>query len=200
MQHTGAEAPYAVVEREEYTYFISPNRGQNDIDTKRDALVLAADEAHIKVAFSFGLAGSVKLNVLEEAVDSLMATIPLMIANSKRTLAESQIERKLSQLYDVKKANLTILDLPDYFWEHPQHEKVLEMAHTYCMTRSRIKILNEKVEHVKDVIQVKMDDLKHKHSIRLESIIVALILIEVTFGCVDHKDQIAALFRAVFGG
>jgi uncharacterized Rmd1/YagE family protein len=48
-----------------------------------------------------------------------------------------------------------------------------------------------------DVIHVKMDDLRHKHSIRLERIIVALILIEVTFGCVDHADQIAALARSL---
>ena len=74
------------------------------------------------------------------------------------------------------------------------------MAHTYCMTRSRIKILNEKVEHIKDVIEVKMDDLKHKHSIRLERIIVALILIEVTFGCVDHWDQIMSMVSSIGGG
>jgi uncharacterized Rmd1/YagE family protein len=136
---------HAAAEREEYTYFVS-NNNQNDIDIKRDALVLAAEDAHIKVlactmvccqvsnswltfvncvsqvAFSFGLAGSVKLNVLEEAVDHLMSMTPVMI--TKHTLAESQIERQLNQLYEVRKANLTILDLPDYFWEHPQHEKV----------------------------------------------------------------------------
>jgi hypothetical protein len=43
---------------------------------------------------------------------------------TRRSLAEAAIEKKLAMLYDVKKSNLTILELPDYFWDHPQHEKV----------------------------------------------------------------------------
>jgi uncharacterized Rmd1/YagE family protein len=56
--------------------------------------------------------------------------------------------------------------------------------------QSRIKILNEKVEHVKGVVSTLMDDLKHKDSIRLERIIVALICIEVLFGVTDHWEQL----------
>ena len=71
--------------------------------------------------------------MLEEAVDSLMNTIPSMI--TRRSLAEAAIEKKLAMLYDVKKSNLTILELPDYFWENPQHEKVRLPACMHSMLR-----------------------------------------------------------------
>lgn len=48
--------------------------------------------------------------MLEEAVDALMNTIPSMI--TRGSLAEAAIEKKLAMLYDVKKSNLTILELP----------------------------------------------------------------------------------------
>jgi uncharacterized Rmd1/YagE family protein len=51
---------YPVVEMEEYSWMFGPT---NDVDTKRDSLVLAQDDPHIQVAFSFGLAGSVKVVV-----------------------------------------------------------------------------------------------------------------------------------------
>jgi uncharacterized Rmd1/YagE family protein len=50
-------------------------------------------------------------------VETLMNTLPGQI--TRGSLDKSNITRRLNQLYDVKKANLTILDLPDYFWVRP---------------------------------------------------------------------------------
>jgi hypothetical protein len=54
----GSHPRSPVVEMEEYSWTLGPT---NDVDTKRDSLVLAQDDPHIQVAFSFGLAGSVKV-------------------------------------------------------------------------------------------------------------------------------------------
>ncbi len=104
---------------------------------------MTQDDPNLKVAFSFGLAGSVKLNILEEGVDTLMEQLPQTITK----IDQGVINRIRDRLYDVKKANLTINETPEYFWDVPQHEKLFEMAHAYCLTKSRIKLLNEKVMH-----------------------------------------------------
>jgi uncharacterized Rmd1/YagE family protein len=62
----------------------------------------------------------------------------------------------------------------------------LTLTLCFLTPHGRIKILDEKVTHVKSVINTLIDDLKHQHSIRLERIIIFLIMIEVMFGTIDH--------------
>lgn len=102
--------------------------------------------------------------------------------------------------------NLRVIELPDYFWENPQQENLLNMCKAYCGTATRVKILDEKVEYVKGIITTHRDNLNHQHSLRLERIIAGLICIEIFFHLLDHNfyrdDIIAAInrrFKTSFG-
>eukprot|EP00455_Lapot_gusevi_P022403 TRINITY_DN2331_c0_g1_i4.p1 TRINITY_DN2331_c0_g1~~TRINITY_DN2331_c0_g1_i4.p1 ORF type:complete len:134 (-),score=22.44 TRINITY_DN2331_c0_g1_i4:53-454(-) len=114
---------------------------------------------------------------------------------SGRRVQQENLVRRLELLYQVRNTNLIISEQPDYFWEHPQEEKLLEMAHAYCSTKARVQQINEKVEHFQDLLDTLKDDIKHRQSLRLERVIVALILIEVIFGLIDHQD----LFISILG-
>ena len=171
------------LEFENYTYRIGE---VNTIDLKRDSLVLQKDDYSTRLSYSFALAASVRLNMNELILEEIIHEIPsLSMANSKN-LKKKFLISALDQVRELKMSNLSILDVPDYFWEHPTSEKLHEMVQGYCSISPRIRLLNEKIDHVWNLIQMQLDDMKHAHSIQLEEIIIALISVEVYFVIYDH--------------
>lgn len=81
-----------------------------------------------------------------------------------------------------------VLDTPEFFWEYPELEPLYTMTANYLDVRSRVEILNKRLDIIHDLFEVLGTELNHLHSNRLEMTIILLIVIEV----------LIALLRDVF--
>jgi uncharacterized Rmd1/YagE family protein len=156
------------------------------IGIKDDVIFLASDDVMEKLAISHGIAQSVKLQEFEIRAQSTIEDtvhIPKNIAQSGKTyLSRKQISKMRGNLYLVKSdINLRydLLDTPEFFWEYPEVERPYELMAKYLDVRSRIEILNKKLEVIHELFSMLADEQNHKHAFALEWIIILLIAIEI---------------------
>lgn len=146
------------------------------------------DVSKEKLAFSNGLADSVKLGVLEAMLDehiekvrdipvALMGkgTVPL---SRRRMLA---LTGELLHFRAQLNLNSDLLDTPDIYWSEPKLEDLYIRISRVLETRRRISILNKKLDYAKEMAQVLSEHLAEKHGLKLEWGIIALIAVEVAF-------------------
>jgi uncharacterized Rmd1/YagE family protein len=116
--------------------------------------------------------------------------IPLQLSTTgKIKLTKKEISKKIGELFLVKtKINLhyDLLDTPEFFWEYPQYENQYEKTIKYLDIKSRVEVLNKKVEIIQELLHVLGDEQKHKYSSFLEWIIIILIAFEIIINLKDH--------------
>ena len=144
-----------------------------------------------KIAFSSGLARSVKLAVIEESLSEYFSStrsLPKVLSRGTfRSFSRSFVYQKLGQLLDLR-AQLNLYSeitdsLPDLFWDtrlelgletyYDQVSKALDAG-------IRIKTLNQKMDYAQEIASVLKEKLSEKNSARLEWIIIILIAVEVS--------------------
>lgn len=170
----------------EFKYTIDSNRKQATF--KNDAIYLSdfSDPAQL-LAFSYGLAQSVKLLLFEEIIDSLVhrtQTLPDELArDGKIQLSQRDLKRLIGELLAARySVNLIsdILDTPEYFWQHPE----LENLHLECARevelRQRARILDTRTQVIKDALDILNNELSSSSSDRVERAILFLIAVEVS--------------------
>jgi uncharacterized Rmd1/YagE family protein len=74
-----------------------------------------------------------------------------------------------------------LLDEPEFFWEYPELSDFYKTTSNYLDIKTRIEVLNKKLEVIHELFQMLSDEQNHKHSSILEWIIIWLIVIEITF-------------------
>ena len=72
-----------------------------------------------------------------------------------------------------------LLDVPEFFWEHPELQHYYTMLSDYLEIKPRIEVLNKKLATIQDLLGMIADEQKHSHSSMLEWIIIWLIAIEM---------------------
>ena len=72
-----------------------------------------------------------------------------------------------------------ILDVPEFFWEHSELEPLYRMISKHFDLATRLEVLNKKLDTIRDLFTVLVNELNHQHSSKLEWIIIWLIVIEV---------------------
>ncbi len=107
---------------------------------KNGVLLLTADAdpreiAREKMAFSYGLQRSVRLAVIEEAVDDViggMRGIPVaLVTHGRLKLTKAEVMRSLGKLLKLRGAinmHSDLLETPDVYWEYPR----LEELYVHC--------------------------------------------------------------------
>ena len=164
---------------------------------RNDKLFLSSDDPIEKFALSFALAQSAKLFVWESRVASNiddLQDIPDRLATTGKTyLTEQQISKKIGQVFLTRaQVNLRsdILDSPDYFWEDARHETKYLSLYEYLDVPDRVDLLNQRLDVLKDLLEVLNTQLTNRHSSNLEVIIILLILVEIAVSLftftVDH--------------
>jgi uncharacterized Rmd1/YagE family protein len=153
---------------------------------KGDIISLISDEILEKLALSHGMAQSIKLQEFEARAQSAIentAHIPLSIAKSGKTyLSRKQISKMRGRLYIAKSdINLRydLLDTPEFFWEYPELEHVYMSIAKYLDIRSRIEILNKKIEIIRELFSMLADEQSQRHAFALEWIVILLIGLEI---------------------
>ena len=166
---------------------------EDEFKINLDTIYLSDSSTTSKIAISQALAQNVKLQQFEEEVQTTIENnshIPLQLSTTgKIKLTKKEISKKIGELFLVKtKINLhyDLLDTPEFFWEYPQYENQYEKTIKYLDIKSRVEVLNKKVEIIQELLHVLGDEQKHKYSSFLEWIIIILIAFEIIINLKDH--------------
>ena len=180
------EGPHEKIEKETLTYGYGKRPAVAD-----DRIVLSSTNFHAKLAFSHGLAQSVKLTVFEGIVKKTIDTtqsIPVHLSRyGKIPLSKKEIQRKMGELFIERSSinlHFDVLDIPEYFWEHADLEPLYTLIASYLDLETRVEVLNRRLDIIHDLYDVLGNELNHQHASHLVWIIIVLILIEVSLAVV----------------
>jgi uncharacterized Rmd1/YagE family protein len=97
-------------------------------------------------------------------------------------LSRTKLSKKIGYLFAERNSiNLhsDILDTPEFFWRRPRYEPYYIMASQYMDITTRLNILNKRLDALHELYEILSNELNHRHSLRIEVIIVLLIAFEV---------------------
>lgn len=194
-----AEHPHKpdLCEAEDLEFAVDPSKA--DSTMKGDLVILGTQREHTegtpldttlaKVAFSSGLARSTKLAVLENTLDAYLEStrnIPSLFSRgSAASLGRRFILQKTGELLSLRARlnhywELTDV-LPDILWENEGLDNYYETVGRALDVRTRIKVLNQKMDYAQEIATVLREVASERHGTRLELIIIVLIAVEVVF-------------------
>ncbi|XP_045466150.1 required for meiotic nuclear division protein 1 homolog isoform X1 [Harmonia axyridis] len=158
-----------------------------------------------KYTFSNALALSVKLAVwevsLEKYIDSIEYVTEDLKMGKRIKMSREQVLRKHGELFALRHLiNLSsdLLDTPDFYWDNEQLENLYLQVCSYFGISKRTKVMNEKINHCVELIELLSTHLSNKHSTRLEWIVILLILVEVIFEIIHYLDRFVTSGRNKF--
>lgn len=145
--------PVARVEVEDMVY-----RYGETSQVRSDAIVLGSDDVVEKLALSFAMGQSAKLDVFEERVEDRIRTtrqIPFNLSTlGSIKYSQTDISKLIGQLFiELADVNLhsDILDEPDFFWEDDAYEPLYTRMVKYMDVAKRVKILNTRLDILREL-------------------------------------------------
>lgn len=175
-------------ETEQYTY----STGYENNRMARDHMELVNDEPMSLLAISYAVAQSVKLAIFETQISNTIAetsSIPRALATRGRTfLSRLETGKMRGHLFLTKSEIILrydLLDKPEFFWEYPQLDSLYQMGANYLELSQRTEILTLKLGTISELLDMLDDDQKHRHSSKLEWIIIWLIAVEIVIFIVN---------------
>lgn len=97
-------------------------------------------------------------------------------------VTRNQVFRKTGQLFALRHyINLSsdLLDTPDFYWDRQELENLFLQTCSYLNLTKRTKVMNEKLNHCCELMDLISCHLNDKHHVRLEWMIIILIMVEV---------------------
>ncbi|DAZ96050.1 TPA: hypothetical protein N0F65_000045 [Lagenidium giganteum] len=151
-----------------------------------DAITLSSNRASEKLAISFAMAQSAKLDVFEERVEEAIQEtkhVPQQLAtNGAIEYSQNDISKLIGRLFiernDVN-LNSDMLDEPDFFWEDDEYQPLYKKMMKYMDVENRVQILNTRLDILRELLDVLSQQLAHQHDTKLEWIVIWLIVAEV---------------------
>lgn len=151
-----------------------------------DEIILESKNFEAKLAASYAISQSIKLEVFEHKTDLSIETtraLPETLAQKgKISLSRRALSKKIGTLFlERSSINLhtDILDLPDFFWENTELEPFYLRMRRYLNLDSRMDVLNKRLGIIHEMLDMLGGELNHRQSSRLEWTIIILILLEV---------------------
>ncbi|KAI7694703.1 hypothetical protein SSS_03937 [Sarcoptes scabiei] len=149
-----------------------------------------------KYAFSNAIALSVKLSIWEANLDHYIESIGYITQDMKEgrkiRLTREQVFKKTGQLFGLRhRLNLSsdMLDTPDFYWDREDLEKLFLATYSHLNISKRTKVMNEKLNHCIELMDLLSNHLNDIHHVRLEWMIIILILIEVMFESIHYIEK-----------
>lgn len=109
--------------------------------------------------------------------------IPTQIAlTGAIDLPRKRINMQIGELFILRiniHLNGSILDTPELFWSEPQLEPIYQAVRSYLEMDQRVKLLNERLDVIADLLAVLKDQLSHRHGEKLEWVVIVLIAVEI---------------------
>lgn len=174
----------------ETDYFYYRYGNETNIDTHEklriDLITLESEETLIKLAISYGLAQSIKLEAFEEAIKEAVkanSQLPEEIASRGTvSLSRRAIFKRMGEIFIARSSinlNIEYLDAPEFFWRNPNLEPFYIMTKKFLDIQSRVMALNQKLDSLQELLDILNSQVQHRHSSLLESIIILLIAMEI---------------------
>jgi uncharacterized Rmd1/YagE family protein len=158
-----------------------------------DVITLDKDNEQVKLAMSYGLAQSIKLETFEDAIQQAVRKnghLPEEISlKGVISLSRRAIFRRMGEIFIARSSiNLSseYLDVPEFFWRNPNLEPYYVMTKKFLDIPSRVVALNQKLDVLQELLAILNTQLQHRHSSLLEMIIIILILVEITISLLWH--------------
>lgn len=175
-------------ETDEFDVVLGPNP-----KIAQDVITIPHFDLLTKTAISHGIAQSVELGYFETSVQrSFESTrkIPKdLVKYGRIPLSRNQIRKKMGEIFQERSSinlHADVLDLPEFFWEHPHLEPLYQMVANYLDIRSRVEVLNHRLDIMHELYEVLAGELNHQHSARLEMTIILLIIFEVIISLMHY--------------
>ncbi len=178
------------------------------IDEEQNLIYLNNHSHFLKLSVSYALAQSVKLDILEDSILTLLGntkSINKVLANNgKVNLSKKEISKKIGVLFGERyliNLHNDVLDTPEFFWKRPQYEKIYLKVASFEDIQERHSILNRRLDMIYDFYNHLSNELNYKHSSRLEMIIILLIAIETTLALCSSdtiKNFLVKMFKIFF--
>ena len=138
------------------------------------------------IAISHSIAQSVRLVQIEDSVLGSIEKIkhiPQSLAQfGKIKESKTTISKMQGHLYQLKgkiSFEHSVLDKPEFFWEYPEYDHLYTRMAAYMEMNQRTNILDKKMGTIDEILSILSDELNHRHSSKLELIIIFLILFEI---------------------
>jgi len=151
-----------------------------------DIITLSSEDPQIKLAISYGLAQSIKLEAFEEAIKDAIkknSYLPEEIATQGViSLSRRAIFKRMGEIFIARSSinlNIEYLDTPEFFWRNPNLEPFYIMTNKFLDIPSRVMALNQKLDVLQELLHILNSQVQHRHSSLLESIIILLIAVEI---------------------
>ncbi|KAF6019635.1 hypothetical protein EB796_022054 [Bugula neritina] len=149
-----------------------------------------------KYTHSNGLMDSVKLGIWEATLAEYIESIEDVTENLREggqlKLSRKQVLQKTGELFNLSHLiNLSsdLLDTPDFYWDRDDLERLYKQSQSYFNISNRTRVMNNKLSHCMDLVDLLRDHLNTKHEVRLEWMIIILILVEVLFEIVHVVER-----------
>jgi len=152
-----------------------------------------ADNIQIKLAISYGLAQSVKLEAYEESIQKTVtanSSLPQELAKTgKISLSRKAISKRIGEIF-IERTSVNLsseyLDVPEYFWRYSNLESYYVMAEKFLDIPKRVAALNHKLDVLHETFDMLNNQLQHRYSSILETVIILLIFIEIILNTLHH--------------
>ncbi|KAK9745249.1 RMND1/Sif2-Sif3/Mrx10, DUF155 [Popillia japonica] len=171
-------------------------QGKAAISPIGEIIISPLDNLLEKYTFSNAMALSVKLGIWEASLEKYIDTIEFVTEDLKNgnkiKMSQEEVLRKHGELFALRHMiNLSsdLLDTPDFYWERDQLEVLYSQICTYFSISRRTKVINEKINHCVELIELLRSHLSDKHHVRLEWMIILLIMVEVCFEIIHYVDR-----------
>lgn len=160
-----------------------------------DIITIEAEEAEnvqLKLAISYGLAQSIKLEAYEESIQKTIdnnSRAPHELAkNGYIALSRRAISKRIGEIF-IERSSVNLsseyFEVPEYFWEYSSLEAYYVMTEKYLDIHKRVASLNRKLDVLHELFDVLNNQLQHRYSSMLESIIILLIVIEIVVNLIQ---------------
>lgn len=182
-----SDHPLRSIETDHFYYHYGEESTIDTHETLRvDIISLDSDDAQIKLAISYGLAQSIKLEAFEEAIKEAIKKnnyLPEEIATrGVISLSRRAIFKRIGEIFIARSSinlNIEYLDAPEFFWRNPNLEPFYIMTKKFLDIPSRVMALNQKLDVLQELLDILNSQVQHRHSSLLESIIILLIAVEI---------------------
>lgn len=160
-----------------------------------DHIILPDPSVYTKLAFSYGIAQSVKLGGFENTIQGIIEVtkkLPEDLATKGKTLlSRTEIRKLMGRIFldrDSINLHLDLLDVPNFFWDKPDLESIHEMVTKYLDQERRVWVLNQKLSVIQQLLDMLVNELHIQHSSKLEWIIIILLCIEIAYSVFVHNN------------
>ncbi|KAJ8675254.1 hypothetical protein QAD02_011040 [Eretmocerus hayati] len=183
---------YAESETALYTYTESGRKSH----MKDGDIFLLPNTNLDKYTFSNALSQSVKLGIWEASLDDYVDSIEFITEDLKTgkkiKMTRHEVLRRQGELLALRhliNLDSDLLDTPDFYWERDDLETLYQKTCGYYNIAKRTKVMNEKISHCVELVELLSSHLSDRHHIRLEWMIIVLIMVEVGFEILHYLDR-----------